>query len=241
MAPTITEHLQDLNDLGEALPEIEDASRKMAAYDRYYSQGGSPDSGDYYEVQRILKGRGDSDVILPPKIPLRNDLELMAESIVFYAIKIGRYRIGIDELQGFILPQNLSPGERTEIVAATVSENNSSHQLELIGSHFVLIGQLKEKIYEQISGLPQERITDWVRGTSSARVQLNRPKTMTEILRDRLKNVEQRQNEDKTTVETINSLGDLRSSVRRLMNENCPVESIATEPDISRVIEILQN
>ena len=247
MSSKITEPLEKLDSLEEAAQEIENASRKIMAYDRYYSQGGSEsDSFDYFEVQRILAKGEDNAVSRTPKIPIRSDLEFMAEALCFYLERIDQIRIGIETVKGFILPENLSPGEQRELVDAANKGSNSPRYLHILRSSgdkdFIYTDALKRKLTSNFGENPGEKIRKLMDVSSSGKPiesssvsGSNRLRTLEVELIEKWESGALGSNSSRTN--GISDVRQLKTYLKTSLEKGCDVQ--ATEEDIDEIIEVM--
>lgn len=243
MTSRITKRLKHFKNLEEVLPEADAASKKIQAYDRYYSQGGSQsDSADYFEVQRILQGGETEAVALPPKTPVRSDLAYIAETLCFYFDRTNQVRISIEALKGFILPQNFSPGELRELVTASSSDLDMRlgclHILKSSGEKdFIYLDKLKKLLTSELGENVAEKVRDLIqelRGDDFPQIGVGKRKTLEEELIDRYRRGTLGPNG--STENGIIDASDLRMFLKTTLENDCDI--VATEEDINEIIGI---
>ena len=160
MTTEFNRYLEQLRELELAAPEILDASRKIAIYDKYISEGGSDsETRDYFEVQRLLETFGDSAEIIPPKTPLRSDYELLSEAIAYYLRAKNEYRVNVEYLKGFLLPDTVSEGDIKQI-GAVVCEDGGRLIATNQGESIISFSDLKSEIMSKMGENPLEKFKD---------------------------------------------------------------------------------
>ena len=241
--------MQRLIDLKDALREIESASFKVAAYDRYYSQGGSEsDSQDYFDIQRIIGGDEIKAVVLPPKSPIRTDLGFIAQSLAFYMKRIDQVRIDIDALKGFILPNNFSPGEFRDLSTASRDPSVKNGDLYLLRSsgerHLVHISAINDKLSSLIGGNITNRIREMVdkssgdRGVDFAVDQIPRERRRLEAeLIEQWQKSQLGANVSKSN--RIENLNQLKEYLNTILIKGCNEE--ISEEQMNEIIEMISN
>ena len=146
MTTEFNKYLEQLKELELAAPDILDASRKIVIYDKYISEGGSDsETRDYFEVQRLLETFGDSAEIIPPKTPLRSDYELLSEAVAYYLRAKNEYRVNVEYLKGFLLPDTVSEGDIKQI-GAVVCEDGGRLIATNQGESIISFSDLKSEI-----------------------------------------------------------------------------------------------